>query len=177
MEQKIKYQLKKSARARRMRLAVFCDGSVVVTTPPRFSESLVEKWIREKTDWILGKIAHFEKKGFRVIPKRSRGEYMRHKSQAKLLAKRRLAYFSEIYGIPFGKISIRNQKTRWGSCSRNGNLSFNYKIALVEPHLADYVIVHELCHIKQFNHSRNFWALVAQSIPDYKNIRRQIKAL
>lgn len=177
MEQAIKYQLKKSARARRMRLAVFCDGSVVVTAPQYFENNFVEKWIREKADWILGKIKHFEKKGFRAIPQRSRGEYKKYKTQARKLAKERLEHYSKIYGIFFGRISIRNQKTRWGSCSKNGNLSFNYKIVKIAPHMADYIIVHELCHIQEFNHSRNFWSLVAKTIPDYKNIRRQIKSL
>lgn len=177
MEQKIKYQLKKSARARRMRLAVYCDGSVVATAPHHFSDNYIENWIHEKADWILRKIKYFEKKGFRSVPKRTRGEYKKYKEQSRMLAENRLKYFSSAYGIDYGKISIRNQKTRWGSCSRHGNLSFNYKIAKIAPHLADYIIVHELCHIRQFNHSKNFWSLVALTVPDYKNIRKQIKNL
>jgi predicted metal-dependent hydrolase len=173
----IKYQIKKSARSRRIRLAVFCDGSVVATAPSHLENNFIENWIRQKADWILRKVKYFEKKGFRAVPKRTRGEYKKYKESARVLAKNRLEYFSEVYGIKYGRISIRNQKTRWGSCSRSGNLNFNYKIAKIAPHMADYIIVHELCHIKEFNHSRNFWVLVAQTIPDYKNIRKQIKNL
>lgn len=177
MENNIRCQIKKSSRVRRMRLAVYCDGSVVATAPPYFSDGYIEKWIRMKADWILRKINYFQKKGLRPIPKRSRAEYKKYKEQARALAENRLSYFSEIYGIQYGRVFIRNQKTRWGSCSKNGNLSFNYKIALIDPHQADYVIVHELCHLKEFNHSSRFWALMAETIPDYKKIRKEIRNL
>ncbi|TAK95155.1 M48 family peptidase [Patescibacteria group bacterium] len=177
MEQKLKYQLKKSRRVRRMRLAVYCDGSVVATAPQHLADSFIENWIQQKADWILNKLRNFERKGFRAIPKYSRKEYLQYKKQALLLAKSRLDYFSGIYNLQYQRISIRNQKTRWGSCSRHGNLSFNYKIATLEPHLADYIVVHELCHLREFNHSKNFWSLVAETIPDYKDIRRQIRNL
>ena len=98
-----------------------------------------------------------------------------YKKQARVLVRERLAYFSKIYGVTPGKISIRAQKSRWGSCSRQGNLSFNYQLVLLPPKLADQVIVHELCHMLEFNHSRRFWDLVAQTIPDYKTVRRELK--
>jgi len=74
-------------------------------------------------------------------------------------------------------VSIRNQKTRWGSCSRQKNLSFSYRLFLLPPRFCDYVIVHELCHLKEMNHSPKFWALVARTFPDYKKLRREMKAL
>ncbi|QQR50316.1 M48 family metallopeptidase [Candidatus Nomurabacteria bacterium] len=79
------------------------------------------------------------------------------------------------YGYKVGRVSIRNTKSRWGSCSKQGNLNFNYKILFLPPHIADYIIVHELCHIKEFNHSANFWNLVAELVPNHSAIRKELK--
>ena len=97
--------------------------------------------------------------------------YLKYKIVALELAQRRLEYFNTFYNLKYNKIVIRNQKTRWGSCSKRGNLNFNYKIALLPEKMADYIIVHELCHLAEFNHSKNFWNLVAMQIPDYKETR------
>jgi predicted metal-dependent hydrolase len=97
------------------------------------------------------------------------------KSAALELAKNRIEHFNTIYHFSFQRINIRNQKTRWGSCSRRGNLSFTYKIAKLPAELADYLIVHELCHLGEFNHSQAFWKLVAQTVPDYQKLRRELK--
>jgi hypothetical protein len=102
-------------------------------------------------------------------------DYLKYKNQATNLVKERLEYFNQFYNYKYGRVVIRNQKTRWGSCSRKGNLNFNYKIALLSPKAADYIIVHELCHLKEFNHSGKFWDLVAQAVPDYKEIRSSLR--
>lgn len=104
-----------------------------------------------------------------------RRKYLKYRETARALVLGRLEYFGEIYQVPYQRISIRNQKTRWGSCSKRGNLNFNYKIALIHPKLADYVIVHELCHLKEFNHSQNFWDLVALTFPDYLEVRKELR--
>ncbi|MDB5194853.1 MAG: putative metal-dependent hydrolase [Parcubacteria group bacterium] len=96
--------------------------------------------------------------------------------RTRALVTERVSYWSGVYGIPYGTISIRKQKTRWGSCSQAGNLSFNYRLGFLPLHLADYVIVHELCHIRQHNHSPAFWALVAQAIPHPKKLRTHLHA-
>ncbi|MCX6753624.1 MAG: M48 family metallopeptidase [Candidatus Nomurabacteria bacterium] len=100
---------------------------------------------------------------------------MKYKNQAATLVKERLEYFNTFYNYKWRNVVIRNQKTRWGSCSKKGNLNFNYKIALLSPEAADYIIVHELCHLKEFNHSERFWDLVARAIPDYKAIRSSLR--
>ncbi len=97
------------------------------------------------------------------------------KRRAARFSAARCAHFAKIYGVRYRKISIRAQKSRWGSCSLNGNLSFNYKIALLSPHLADYIIVHELCHLLEMNHSKRFWAHVARTIPAYKLLRKKMR--
>ncbi|MDE1924740.1 MAG: M48 family metallopeptidase [Patescibacteria group bacterium] len=75
------------------------------------------------------------------------------------------------------KIFIKNLKTRWGSASKNGNLNFHYKILFLPPHLASYLVVHEVCHLKEFNHSKEFWALVASELPDYKKLRKELRLI
>ena len=129
--------------------------------------------IFKKRHWIWGIV---RKK--RVVKKRKKvgqGKYLKNKEWARALVLERLTYFNESYGYKIGKISIRNQKTRWGSCSQKGNLNFNYKIALIAPELADYIIVHELCHLGEFNHSPKFWALVGRTIPNYLELRKMLK--
>jgi hypothetical protein len=87
----------------------------------------------------------------------------------------RLAYFNVHYKLSLRKVFIKNLKSRWGSCSSRGNLNFNYKILFLPPHLADYIVVHELCHLKHFNHSQDFWALVAETTPHYKPLRAMLR--
>lgn len=109
--------------------------------------------------------------------RRSKSNYLKHKEQARALAHHKVAHFNTIYNFPINRIAIRNQKTRWGSCSRNGNLNFNYKIALIPEPLADYIVVHEICHLGEFNHSKNFWDLVARTIPDWKKKREELRRI
>lgn len=174
-DRQVDYTLRKSARARRMRLAVYCDGSVVVTTPFGFAESFAERFIREKAQWLLSKISFFKQFEGRVVARHTKADYRRLKADAHALAVARAEYFNVMYGFRFNRITIRNQKTRWGSCSRKGNLNFNYKIALLPQRLADYIIVHELCHLGEFNHSKKFWDLVARAIPDHAELRKELK--
>ena len=102
-------------------------------------------------------------------------DFLMHQEHARGLAEERLAHFNTYYGFVYYTISIRNQKTRWGSCSRKGNLNFNYKIAVLPQRQSDYIIVHELCHLKELNHSKKFWDLVAATVPDYRAIRAELK--
>jgi len=101
--------------------------------------------------------------------------YIKYKKDAGILVKERLEYFNQFYNYKYGRVAIRNQKTRWGSCSKKGNLNFNYKIVLLTSKQSDYIIVHELCHLKEFNHSGSFWSLVAETVPDYKEIRSSLR--
>jgi len=94
-------------------------------------------------------------------------------ARAKKLINERLKYYNQFYNFVYHKISIRRQKTRWGSCSSNKQLSFNYKLFFLPIELVDYVVVHELCHLKEMNHGKKFWQLVSQTIPDHK-LRKKI---
>lgn len=104
-----------------------------------------------------------------------RSHYLKHKEAARAVVHARLAFFNSFYKLPLKKVFIKNVKSRWGSCSSRGNLNFNYKIAFLPPALADYIIVHELCHLQHFNHSSDFWAHVAHTTPRYKELRRALR--
>ena len=109
--------------------------------------------------------------------RRNRRNYLKHKEQARALVHARLAYFNAHYAVVLRKVFIKNLKSRWGSCSERGNLNFNYKILFLPPEVADYIIVHELCHLREFNHSPKFWALVEEVVPNQKQLRRALRAL
>jgi predicted metal-dependent hydrolase len=107
--------------------------------------------------------------------KGSKSEYLKYKNQALELVRNKLEYFNKFYNFKYNKVTVRNQSTRWGSCSKSGNLNFNHKLALLPENLVDYVVVHELCHLGEFNHSKNFWDLVARTVPDFKERRQELR--
>lgn len=182
--QKINYTVRKSARARRMRISVSCDGKVVATIPAKLGSSnleagrpskILDDFVREKWDWVkkvLDKFAllpEWQKKRY------TKKDYLNNKEATRKLVLGRLEYFNQFYGFRWGRIAIRDQKSRWGSCSRRGNLNFNYKLVFLPPELQDYIVVHELCHLGELNHSKRFWALVGKTLPEYNKLRKQLR--
>jgi len=173
---KIEYQIKKNRLSRRLSLSVKRDGTLMATVPYFFSQaSLIERFIKEKADWILQQKKKMEEQGQQNI-KFDHKDYLVNKERARALVEEKIALFNKLYKFKIGKISIRNQQTRWGSCSGRGNLNFSYKLVFLPGYVADYIIVHELCHLKELNHSARFWALVAKTIPNYLVIRRELKS-
>jgi predicted metal-dependent hydrolase len=154
---------------------VFCDGRVVVTVPRNFDNNLLQKFLNQKKAWVSEKVQRFLKSPMRFVNTSTKKDYLKYKNEVQKLVEERLKVFNLTYSLKYNKITIRNQKSRWGSCSRKGNLNFNYKIVFLPAEVRDYVIVHELCHLKEFNHSRNFWNLVGITIPQYKEARRGLK--
>lgn len=145
------------------------DGAVLVRAPKRMSEAAIGQFVAQKQDWIekhLPKLA---------LPKLTEGELQTLARQAKTVLAQRVAYFAPLAGVSYGAITIRSQRTRWGSCSSKGNLSFNCLLMLAPEEVADYVVVHELCHRKEMNHSPRFWAEVEKVLPDYRESRRWLK--
>ena len=157
-----------------MRLAVYPDGAVVVTAPSYFAVRVVEYFLAKHAAWVQRKVDATKGKTVIRIARRDIPEL---KQQALALAQVRCTEYAALYGVSFRKISIRAQKTRWGSCSHSGNLSFNYRIAALPAHLAEYVIVHEMCHLLELNHSAEFWQHVARAVPEHKAIRKEIRNL
>ncbi len=101
--------------------------------------------------------------------------YLTHKEAARVLIHERLNHFNEHYGFTYNRVAIRNQRSCWGSCSSLKNLNFSYRILFLPPELQNYIVVHELCHLQEMNHSQNFWSLVEQTLPEYKELKHQLK--
>lgn len=99
----------------------------------------------------------------------------RYRSAAREQFERRAAYYQRITGGTYTSVTVRDQKTRWGSCSSRGTLSFNYRLIFAPPVILDYVVVHELCHLTHMNHSKDFWDMVASVMPEYKVCRKWLR--
>lgn len=150
-----------------MSIRISRTGEVLVTKPKRVSMAAIKDFIERKKVWIMEKRAYIQTLP-QPAPKISRAEMRALKIRAQELVEKRVKHFNQFYNFSYKNISIKNQKTRWGSCSSQKNLNFNCKIALLDPELADYIVVHELCHLAQMNHGPKFWNLVAQTMPEYK---------
>lgn len=103
--------------------------------------------------------------------------YVAHKEQARAFVHARVRAWNELYHFEFNRIAIRNQRTCWGSCTEHKNLNFNYKIMFLPQHLSDYIIVHELCHLSELNHSAQFWELVGRALPEYKDHKKELQKI
>jgi len=171
----IEYVSKVGRRSRNLRLAVYVDGRLVVTRPYWLSAAAARRFVSEKADWLLARLDKLQKSPQSLLASNNRADYLARREEARRLVTARLENFNKVYDFKYQAISIRNQATRWGSCSRKGNLNFNYRLLDLPPRVADYIVVHELCHLKEFNHSANFWALVARTLPDYKELRKRMR--
>ena len=174
----IEYTVVENRRAKRIIVSVRPGGVVRVTIPHKRFVGQAAKLVLQQKEWILKAVEKFRTVSVvpRVSPTSKRADYLKDKEVARRLATARLAHFNAHYNFNIGRIAIKNQSSRWGSCSKKGNLNFNYKIALLPPHLADYIIVHELCHLGQLNHSPKFWALVSEAVPNYKTARKELRS-
>jgi hypothetical protein len=167
--------IKKNRRAKQARLSVYPGGRVVLTLPWWASAKAGQKFIDSKAEWVLDKIKHQANHAKAWPIKIDKQEYRAYKEQALRFIGERLAHFNQAYNFKIKRISVKKPATRWGSCSRLGHLNFNYRLLWLPPALADYIIVHELCHLGELNHSPKFWRLVEQTLPDYKVLRQELK--
>ena len=160
-------------------IQVNSDLSVTVRAPRSASEKDIEEILKKKEAWISKHIEKIKKtkERFEAEPteKLTREKVIALAEEALKVIPARVEYFARVIGVTYGKINIRNQKTRWGSCSSKGNLNFNCLLMLAPPEVLDYVVVHELCHRKQMNHSKAFWSEVEKVLPDYKEARKWLK--
>ena len=142
------------------------DGKVIVRAPMRMPKAAIHAFVIKHADWIE---AHLAKAAVgQSLPKLSERELEELAEQAKRTIPARVAHYAAMLGVEYGRITIRTQKTRWGSCSSKGNLNFNCLLMLAPPEVLDSVVVHELCHRKHMNHSAAFYAEIARVMPDYK---------
>lgn len=169
----MQYRVVRSDR-KTISLEITRDGEVLVRAPRRLSNAQIESFVKEKAAWIGKHLAVFAARP--KEPPFTNDEIVRFAERAKEILPPRVAYYAQKIGVTYECITIRNQRTRWGSCSNRGNLNFNCLLVLVPPAVMDYVIVHELCHLKELNHSKRFWNEVARAMPDYKQHERWLKA-
>lgn len=172
---KISYTLKKRRGVRSMRLAIYASGTFVVTAPKWYPVHVINKFLAEKAGWIYDKLKYIDFEQLDLKQQEEKINYKAQKEMAREIIRRQAEFFNKYYRFSYNKISVKNQKSCWGSCSRKGNLNFNYKVADLPEDLRDYIIIHELCHIKELNHSKNFWKLVALVIPNYKDLKQKLK--
>ena len=160
-------------------IQVNADLTVTVRVPRYTSRKDIERIIREKEPWIRKHLeqlrAQRESYEAEEIPYLTAEEIESLADKARKYIPERVAYFAECMGVTYGRITIRNQKTRWGSCSGKGNLNFNCLLMLTSPEIIDYVVVHELCHRKEMNHSGAFWNEVEKVLPNYRECVRWLK--
>ncbi len=165
-----------SPRAKRLRLAVHPDGSVVVTIPQRVAVYHAEAFVRNMAHWIRARQAYWRAHP-QPRPRFTAADYKKYKEEARWRLTEMVVRYAQVYGFSYRAITIRNQRTCWGSCSRKKTLSFNYKLIFLPARVQEYVVVHELCHLREMNHSPKFWTLVSQIIPDYTERRRELRRL
>lgn len=167
------YQLIRTGR-RTMALTVKEDGSLMVRGPLKTAGVRADAFVEGHRDWIKSRretILELQKER----PTYTEEERNAGIKRAGEVLSARCSYFSDRMGVVYKSISVREQKTRWGSCSAKGNLSFHWKLVLMPPEILDYLVVHELAHRKEMNHSERFWAAVEQEIPDYRERRAWLK--
>ncbi len=173
MSEKIYYELIRSDR-RTCQIQIKRDGQIVVRAPRIMPEFEICRFVEEKSDWIERTLRKIESANRELcdLPEIDIDELA---NMACEYIPERVEYFAPIVGVEYNNITIRNQKTRWGSCSGKGNLNFNCLLMLTPREIADYVVVHELCHLIEMNHSDSFWKEVERVLPDYKKSRAWLK--
>ena len=168
-------------RSNRKTISLQIDPDLTMTlrVPMRMSAGDIDRFLKEKEPWIRKHLERqrqkMEERDHAKKPPLRAEEIRALADQALDYIPGRAAYFAPIVGVTYGRITIRNQKTRWGSCSTKGNLNFNCLLMLTPPEVIDYVVVHELCHRKEMNHSKRFWDEVERVLPDHKNARKWLK--
>ncbi len=164
------------SRRQTVSIQVTKDG-VTVRAPYMMTNKEIEQFVSEHEAWIEKHIKQLREQlaAEAELEKLTADEIRELAERALEYIPARAAYYASLIGVTYGKITIRNQKSRWGSCSANGNLNFNCLLMLAPPEVIDSVVVHELCHRKQMNHSQAFYDEVLRVYPDYHKWNRWLK--
>lgn len=168
----IPYRIIRSHR-KTISLEITPTGGVIVRCPQTLPVKYIDEFVESKRPWI--EKHRTPRVSAPEAPRLTMEEIHGLADRALVEIPKRVAHFAPIVGVTYGGITIRNQRGRWGSCSGKGNLNFNCLLMLCPPQVLDYVVVHELCHRKEMNHSPKFWALVASVMPDYETHRAWLR--
>ena len=157
------------------------DKKIKVRVPRRASKAQIEEMLKAKHDWILKTLDKIEQRNtaeareYEEAKPLSSEEVKKLKKEARNHLASLTEYWAEKIGVSYGRISIRGQKTRWGSCSSKGNLNYNYLLMLCPDDVIEYVVIHELCHRVYMNHSKRFWEKIEEFCPNYRQARKWLK--
>lgn len=151
-------------------IRITSHGQVEIRAPHYVSDEYIRKFAESNRQWVAEKLSHIS-----PLPPFTQAELQQFSAGLKILLPKRLTEYAKMLGVTYNRVAIRSQHTRWGSCSSKGNLNFNCVLALVPPDVLDYVVVHELCHLRELNHSPRFWALVESVLPDYRLRRKWLE--
>ena len=168
--EKLTYQLIRSAR-KTISIQITRDGELVVRAPRSMGRGEIDRFVESKRGWIEKHLRQTEPD----VPKMTEAEFEELVRQALEVIPKVVARFAPVVGVTYGHITIRNQRTRWGSCSTKGNLNFNCLLLHAPQDVLEYVVVHELCHRKEMNHSPRFWAEVERVLPNYRESKKWLK--
>ncbi len=173
------YRIVRSER-KTLSVSIQPDCTITVRAPRSVSDSQIRRFLIEKQHWLITKYLGAKQKQ-EAIPCSDLTDTQRaaltrrYIDAAKEYFPKRVAYFHQFTGGTYSRITIRDQKTRWGSCSSKGTLSFNWRLMLAPPAILDYVVVHELCHLRHMDHSPAFWQAVGEVFPDYASARKWLR--
>lgn len=165
------------SKRKSLSIEVKSDAKVIVRAPFRVSDVYIARFVEDKKVWInraIQKVKERQKNTIKAEPL-SLEEINELADRALQVIPEKVKYYASIMGVSYNRITIRNQKTRWGSCSAKGNLNFNCLLMLVPDEVQNYVVVHELCHLKEMNHSKRFWDEVESVIPDYREYKKWLR--
>lgn len=153
------------------------DVTLLVRAPLLMKDTEIQRFLKEKESWVLTHLKKAKERQMMLksIEKLSAAEIQKLADKASKIIPEKVKYYADLMNVPYRRITIRRQKTRWGSCSNKGNLNFNCLLMLAPDEVVDYVVVHEVCHLIEMNHSKAFWKLVEQVMPDYKEQKKWIK--
>ena len=152
------------------------DGRLTVRAPYGTTEAMIRKVLEERENWIRKCLTDSREQQSRAAENKLTAEEIRELAErARRVIPERVRYYAPLVGVTYGRITIRNQRGRWGSCSSKGNLNFNCLLMLTPPEVLDSVVVHELCHRKEMNHSERFYAEVLRVYPEYRKWQTWLK--
>ena len=169
------YTLRRSKRAKYISATMHATGELVISLPEKLSEKHTDKFLKEKANWILKRAAEAEDDTCVLLPKYTKREEAFYIEYAKLYILRKVQMLNEFYGFQINNVHVKRQRSQWGSCSHKRNLNFNYKLIFLPAHLAEYVIIHELCHLGEMSHKKAFWDLVSKKVKNPKEIDKELR--
>lgn len=153
-------------------LEVTPDLEIKIKAPKGIPFRIIQDFVQKKYDWIDAKLTEYEQSPKRISLMLSNEAKNAYKKQARAVITSYVTHYAGILSVTYGRIFIKEQKTCWGSCSSKRNLNFNWKLILMPEEILEYVVVHELAHLFEMNHSKAFWGIVESILPDYKERRK-----